>query len=209
MAGCYSGGPVGPHPTMDLGYSAMTNLFISCFIVFLAGQMLSFFIEGQIGLATTQLTAAVSNSTTTIPVNSTDGFRSRDFIIIGNEHICYSGMTATSFTGATRGCQKTDADSHPATDVNGPTIVYNPTTGLVNRFAAFRVVQTFADDGLVKGFITFFSSLGSIAKDIATMLSWDYSYLDGMAVYVKYFFLYPITAGMALALTQLVFRRGN
>ena len=84
--------------------------------------------------------------------------------------------------------------------------MYNPTTGLINRFAAFRVVQTFADDGFVKGFITFFSSLPSIARDIAAMLVWDYNYLDGMGVYVKYLLLYPITAGMALSLTQLVFR---
>lgn len=187
----------------------MTNLFMACFLMFVAGQMLSFFMEGQTGLATTELTAAIDNDDTTIPVAFTTGFLSNDFIIIGNEHICYTGLTSTSFTGATRGCQKTDADSHPARDVNGPTIVFNPTTGLVNRFAAFRVVQSFADDGFAKGFITFFSALPSIAKDIASMLVWDYSYLTGMAVYVKYFLLYPITAGMALSLTQMVFRRGN
>ena len=47
-----------------------------------------------------------SNATvkaTTITVDSTDGFEDNGFIRIGTEVIGYTGKTATSFTGLTRG----------------------------------------------------------------------------------------------------------
>jgi hypothetical protein len=51
----------------------------------------------------TSLTAAITNSATTIPVDSTTGFAPRGRIAIDSELIGYTGTTATSFTGARRG----------------------------------------------------------------------------------------------------------
>ena len=51
----------------------------------------------------TTLSAGITNADTTIPVVSTTGFQNAGAIIIGSEVITYTGKTATSFTGCTRG----------------------------------------------------------------------------------------------------------
>ncbi len=53
--------------------------------------------------AETALTATIDRNDTTIPVKSTTNFDASGTIYIGTECITYSGVTATSFTGCTRG----------------------------------------------------------------------------------------------------------
>ena len=73
------------------------------------------------GTTQTSLTAALSAANTTITVASTTGFsNATGTILITQELITYSGNTATTFTGATRGANGTVASSHS----NG-SIVYN------------------------------------------------------------------------------------
>lgn len=61
----------------------------------------------------TQLNGAINNSVTTITVDSTTGFKSGGGTIrIGSELIDYTGVTATTFTGCTRGQYGTTAASH-------------------------------------------------------------------------------------------------
>jgi hypothetical protein len=64
----------------------------------------------QDGVST--LTSNISNSDTTIPVVSTATFQSAGTIFIGSELISYTGKTATSFTGCTRGQYSSSAASH-------------------------------------------------------------------------------------------------
>ena len=61
----------------------------------------------------TTLTAAMTNvSTADIQVASTDGFISSGGLIIGSELIKYTGKTATTFTGITRGAYGSTNTSH-------------------------------------------------------------------------------------------------
>lgn len=60
----------------------------------------------------TELTGSISNSVTTIPVTTTTGFSTAGAIFIGAEVITYTGKTATSFTGCTRGAAGSQAASH-------------------------------------------------------------------------------------------------
>ena len=62
----------------------------------------------------TTLTSNISNSATTIPVASTASFQSAGVIYIGSELISYTGKTATSFTGCTRGQYSTSNAAHVA-----------------------------------------------------------------------------------------------
>jgi len=62
--------------------------------------------------ATTLLTSALTVSATTVNVSSTADFPSGGSLMIGAEEVCYSNKTATSFTGATRGCNSTTAAAH-------------------------------------------------------------------------------------------------
>lgn len=62
----------------------------------------------------TALTSAIPNpsSTATIQVVSTTGFPSSGYVKIGTEIIGYTGKTATTFTGITRGVATSSATSH-------------------------------------------------------------------------------------------------
>ena len=62
--------------------------------------------------ATTLLTASLTASATSVNASSTAEFPSSGTLRIDAEDICYSGKTATSFTGATRGCNSTTAEAH-------------------------------------------------------------------------------------------------
>ena len=66
---------------------------------------------------TTVLTGNLSNnSTTPIPVTSTDAFQSSGFLIIGTEIIQYTGKTSNTFTGITRGVKGSTNVSHNTGD---------------------------------------------------------------------------------------------
>lgn len=61
----------------------------------------------------TTLTAGInSNSTAPIPVGSTTGFYDSGYIRIGTELIQYTGKTATTFTGITRGVAGSGGSTH-------------------------------------------------------------------------------------------------
>ncbi|NDB57715.1 hypothetical protein EB001_04655 [bacterium] len=85
---------------------------------------------------TTSLTSAINNSVTTIPVVSTTGFSSTGAIIIENELITYTGITATSFTGCTRHVNGSAQASHTiGTAVGGAQVTsgtYTPTLLQIN-----------------------------------------------------------------------------
>jgi hypothetical protein len=66
--------------------------------------------------ASTALTANLSNVATTIPVTSTTGFPSSGYIVINTEIIQYTGVTATTFTGASRGLFSSTPAAHTSGD---------------------------------------------------------------------------------------------
>jgi hypothetical protein len=68
--------------------------------------------------ATTTLNGALNDSATTITVVSTTGFTATGAIGIEGEYITYSGKTATTFTGCTRGVGSTAVSHADGTTVN-------------------------------------------------------------------------------------------
>jgi hypothetical protein len=66
------------------------------------------------------LSGNITSSVTTIPVASTTGFDAADYsngvVLIGSEYVSYTGLTATTFTGCTRGAFGTIAASHTSGD---------------------------------------------------------------------------------------------
>ncbi|HAO92809.1 MAG TPA: hypothetical protein DCR11_02765, partial [Deltaproteobacteria bacterium] len=70
-----------------------------------------------------------SASATVITVASTTGFTSPGAIRIDSEDICYTGMTATTFTGVTRGCNLTTAAAHTTGAVVYAKTQYSLTAG--------------------------------------------------------------------------------
>lgn len=70
-------------------------------------------ITGPVGSAAfTLLNGGINDSVTTITVDSTTGFLATGTLYIDAEQISYTGVTATTFTGCTRGINGTIAASH-------------------------------------------------------------------------------------------------
>jgi hypothetical protein len=89
----------------------------------------------------TTLSGAITNVQTTIPVVSTTGFSAAGAVIIEAELITYTGITATSFTGCTRGAAGSPNKSHNSgaavsgaqvAVANTPTVVQLNTQDLSN-----------------------------------------------------------------------------
>ena len=98
----------------------------------------------------TTLTANMSNnSTTPIQVTSTTGFLSAGALIIGSELIRYTGKTATTFTGITRGAYGSTNVAHTAgVYVSEAQPVPSPTTALTVVFTVTDASNQVAIDVL-------------------------------------------------------------
>ena len=70
------------------------------------------YISQEDDVTTTNLNGSLTDSATTITVNSTTGFSSSGTLHIANEQVTYTGTTSTTFTGVTRGANSTTAAAH-------------------------------------------------------------------------------------------------
>lgn len=115
------------------GSSVWNNLLVASFASDggVIGSKKIFFNSG-----TTKLSGTHTAGATTINVDSTDSFPASGTIRIGTEEITYTGITSTSFTGATRGANGTTAAAY-ADDV----VVTNITNVIFSKIW-FRVKLT-------------------------------------------------------------------
>lgn len=91
----------------------------SPFRVYIDGQLTAgrVFVFASLDSATYGPTTPLSSSATTITVDDTTNFDSSGTILIGDEQITYSGKTATTFTGCTRGANGSTAAEHAWTEI--------------------------------------------------------------------------------------------
>jgi hypothetical protein len=184
------------------------NLFIFFVFIFGSVTILSAIVDGQTGLETTSITTAVGRTDTTIAVKTTDPFGSRGAVMIGDETICYTGKTATTFTGVTRGenCRRySTAQAFPV----GQQVMAEG-TGVINSLVGFDILSAFGEGGIsgfVLGGLNVVSNLDNFIMAVFRMLLWDYSFLDGGFVYIKFLVLYPLSAGMVLSFVRLALGR--
>ena len=180
----------------------MTNLFMFFVFTFIAGQILSFMVDGSTGLGATELTANLTKTATTANVGNTDLFLAVDHFIVGEESICYGGKTDTTFTDLTRGCRGSSASAHGT-----GTRAYGEAAGLINQIIGFNLLQTLSQDGLIIGAAKVAVQLpGAVANVFTKLVMWDFVYLEGPAVYLKYMF-YSLSAGLVFSLALIVLRR--
>jgi len=100
-------------------------------------------LAGGGGYAATALAAPIDGDDVTLEVTSTDGFLSTDYVELTGEKVLYTGITATTFTGCTRGHEGTTAEAHPA-----GTMVYTTTASTVNGALGFNIAATVDSMGL-------------------------------------------------------------
>jgi hypothetical protein len=183
----------------------MNNLFMFCLAIWLAGMMFGFMSEGKSAFATTSLTAAVTEDDTTINVHTAEPFLSTDFVTLGNEDICYADKTATTFTGLTRGCNDTSISAHPIT-----TRVYSEAGGFINKALSFEISSAFSEGGIIgtaKGLFKSVKAIPDVLRLVAQVIQFDFGYLEGNGVYIKYLLLYPISAGLVFSLVRMALGR--
>lgn len=108
---------------------------ITFFLVMLIGMsILAAVMAGGGGIVSTVLADNITADATTLSVDSTRDFLSQDYIVVGEERILYSGKTAVSFTGCTRGYDGTEAESHSDGDN-----VYTADASSVNNAMGFNI----------------------------------------------------------------------
>lgn len=100
-------------------------------------------LAGGGGVSATDLTLAVDDDDVTLQVTSTSGFATADDVVLGGEKIAYTGKTATTFTGCTRGY----GGSTPAAHSVGAT-VYSTSANVINSAMGFNVASTVDSMGM-------------------------------------------------------------
>ncbi len=181
--------------------------------LFITGNLFSFMIEGSSGLAVTSLSAGITSSALFIPIENSNGFQSSDSrIFVGSEEVAYSSIQTTNdgnCTGDVNPCLVVDSGSRGingsgATKHNAGTRVYSESAGLLNTVVGFRM-QEFASLNTVEKVLRapiFF--IGAIANFAAKVVLWDYSFLEGNAVYIKYTLLYPLSVAFVFAFIMFI-----
>ena len=178
----------------------MNRLMAGYMVLYLFGSILSSMSEGQNTLATTQLSAGISSTAAVIPVTTVAGFTTetgsnvnQNYIYIDKEIVCFSGISGLNFIVSRRGCNNTTAAPH-ATN----TAVYNTVAGTINAGASPELVQAASDINLMSIVTVPAAFIGAIVK----IVTWNYSYLEGQAVYLRAF-LIACSAGFLISLYQV------
>lgn len=169
----------------------MAKLITFFMFMFIGAAVLSGIMAGGGGIATTQLSAAVSATATTLPVDDTEGFLTSDYVIIGSETIFYTGTTPTSFTGCTRGYKDTSPDTHTI-----DSLVMTRESSTVNNALGFNAMAE-ADKSGAGAIITV--PLSFITKTLPNIIGINIGFLDGDLSIVAYFF-FAMATGLVIVL---------
>ncbi len=131
----------------------MGKAFMFFAFVWLIVTMAGGVVQGSVSVATTLLTASITDSSTTLHVRSTDGFPDTGSIIIGDERIAYATTTATTFTQnvfggdvtapLVRGTEGTEAVAHVTGDR-----VRTVESGMMNQAANYNIAVIADASGL-------------------------------------------------------------
>lgn len=159
-------------------------------------------IVGQSDLYVTKLTATVSDVTTTIPVQNTEGWRAADYMWIGDEKISYNGKTATSFLNATRGYDDTTAEAHTL-----GVRVYARASDAVRTSAGYNVLDIGASAGAINMGITVVRFMTTALPQLVT---WNYSFLkESNTQYIRMILVGVSTGFVIYLLVQVAIALGG
>lgn len=141
-------------------------------------SFIDYIVVGASDMNVTKLTSAISANTTTVPVQSTAGWRTADWAMIGDEKIRYNGKTSTSFNNAVRGYDTTDAVAHAS-----GTRVYGRMSDVINTSVGFNIIDTGASVGSI-------NALALVTRFLTTalpqMVQWNFYFLkEGFWQYLR------------------------
>lgn len=160
-------------------------------VAFLFGTIFSGVMEGGGGMNVTRLAVDHTAAVVTLTVTNTEGFLRSSYVQVGNEKITYTGKTATTLTGCTRGADDTAATSHASGSK-----IYSPEADVLNSALGYNIATTGATIGaidipiLIGRFFT---------VTIPKLITWDFAWLkvhEGLQ-YVRYV-LIAISSGFMI-----------
>lgn len=190
-----------------------TNLLMFFVFATLCAAILDGVLGGSVGIATTSLTSNLSETAVTASVNDASSLPSSNgVIIIDGEIICYRTRTDTTLTGLLRGKRCGDGakvTSSVSEHLSGAR-VYNEASGLLNEIVNINIASNFSDGGFVgqvRGVVKTVFAAPQFIGILARMIMWDFTFLTGPYVYVKYLVLGALSAGMVLGGIKLALGR--
>jgi len=159
-------------------------------------------IVGASDIQATKLTAALTEVGTTVTVQSTEGWRTADYMWIGDEKIRYNGRTGTTFTNCVRGYDNTDAEAH-AIGMR----VYSRVSDAVRTSAGYNVLDIGASAGGVNMMLI---PIRFLMTSLPQIVGWNYSFLkEGNVQYIR-LLLVGISVGFVIYLVvQIAYAIGT
>ena len=177
-----------------MGGCAISKTIAFFLFTFIVLSFISLLMDRQYALAATASSASITQvSTGPLLVEDASAFQGSGHFYINEEIICYASRTTTAFATLTRGCKGTDANAHPV-----GARPYSDTAGLVDNFIRIDLGSSVLDKVLAPITIT-----ATYVKGVARIVMWDFSFLGGNMSYLKYFLLYPLSAGFVWALMMV------
>ena len=165
---------------------------VTFFLIMLIGcSILGAIMQGGGGIVVTDLTSDITATDVTIAVTSTVDYLGADYVIIGEEKILYSGTTATSFTGCTRGYDGTDAEAHST-----GALVYTADASSINNALGFNIAAVQDTMGLWGTITIPFRFLFQTLPRIARM---NMSFLTGSLAIIGWIW-FALVAGFFITL---------
>lgn len=151
--------------------------------------------KGGGGIVAVALSDDITAVNTTIPVSSTTDYLSQDYVIIGAEKILYTGTTATTFTGCTRGYDGTTAAGHSEGDM-----VYTADASAINNAMGFNIAAEADSMGWWATITIPFRFMFQTLPRIARM---NMSFMTGSLAIIGWFWL-AMAAGFIITLALVL-----
>lgn len=162
----------------------MNKLIASYMTLFLIFSYFSSIFEGGGAMVAQPITVAVAETDVIITTGNTTGFKvpvigwSLPRVMILDNEITYTGLTATTFTGCSGITQ-----AYPI-----GTMIYTTDVGVLNKAFGFDVVSTGEAYGEVSA-ISVAWNFFTVA--IGYLVSFNFSLLSGDMIYIRYLFMAP------------------
>lgn len=173
----------------------MNKLFITFTLAFFLCSILSSIYIGN-NFSTTKINAYTSAVTTSIEVESTNGFPDYGTLYIGNEKIRYLSKDNDTFLFCTRGYDETEASYHDSSSC-----VYTESSSVMNAAVGFNIATTGTTSGDFN-VITFLWNLPT--KTLPALVTWNHPFLEDNIMQYFRILMIVLSTGFIISVIALV-----
>lgn len=190
-----------------------TNLLMFFVFATLCAAILDGVLGGNQGLATARLTLDMTETATTATVDDASAFADKQGVVfIQGEIICYATRTDTVLQDLQRGrrCGEGAKVTSTVAAHTAGNRIYDEGSGTLNDLMNINIASNFSDGGFVgqiRGVVKTIAAAPQFIAILARMMMWDFSFLSGQYVYIKYLVLGALSAGLVLGGIKLALGR--